>query len=212
MSPFLAMPEERQPPKRSSSIILTVILLAIIGYASYRVWPPLVDIWQRMHEPTQTAEPPVNAPPAIPAANSPAPEPKSADAVRPAEPEQKPASLAAEENAAPAPTPTPTSDTIASGKPPEAAPVSTAVEIPAPPRKPAAPFATPAAISLKSTLGSQLAGISLASKVKLRVTGNTLTLSGQLSSQEHTKILALLHDVPGGVRIIDDIGFADEPR
>jgi len=216
MSPFLAMPDERQPPKRSSSIILTVILLAVIGYASYRVWPPLVDIWQRMHEPTQTAEPPVNAPPAIPAANLPAPETKSDDAVRPAEPEQKPAPLAAEENAAPTPTatptPAPTSDPIASGKPPEAVPVSTAVGVPAPPRKPAAPFATPAAISLKSTLGSQLAGISLASKVKLRVTGNTLTLSGKLSSQEHTKILALLHDVPGGVRIIDDIGFADEAR
>jgi len=136
--------------------------------------------------------------------------------VRPAEPEQKPAPLAAEENAAPTPTatptPAPTSDPIASGKPPEAVPVSTAVGVPAPPRKPAAPFATPAAISLKSTLGSQLAGISLASKVKLRVTGNTLTLSGKLSSQEHTKILALLHDVPGGVRIIDDIGFADEAR
>src|SRR5260370_21465527 len=69
MSPFLAMPEERQPQKKSTSVVLTVILLAIIGYASYRVWPPLLDIWQRMHEPAEATESPVRAssvPPATP--------------------------------------------------------------------------------------------------------------------------------------------------
>jgi serine/threonine protein kinase len=215
ISPFLAMPEERHPPKQGSSIILTVILLAIIGYAGYRVWPPLLDIWQRMHEPAEATESPAKAAPVTPAANSPAPEAKADDAVRPAEPDQKPAPVAAEENPAPAPapaaTPIPSSAPIAPAKPPEAVPVSTAVDLPTPPpRKPVVPFATPAANSLKSTLGSQLADISLANKVKLRVTGNTLTLSGRLSPQEHTKVLTLLHNVPGGVKIIDDIGFADE--
>ncbi len=55
-----------------------------------------------------------------------------------------------------------------------------------------------------------MADISLASKVKMQVTGNTLTLSGQITSLEHSKVLTLLHDVPGGVRVIDDIGYADE--
>jgi hypothetical protein len=85
-----------------------------------------------------------------------------------------------------------------------------AAELTKPPQKPAAPFVTSAANSLKSTLGSQLAGISLAGKVKMQVTGNTLTLSGLLTPRDHSKVLTLLHNVPGGVRVIDNIGFADD--
>jgi serine/threonine protein kinase len=215
MSPFLAMPEERQPQKKSTSVVLTVILLAIIGYASYRVWPPLLDIWQRMHEPAEASEPPVKASSATPAtasvtptANSATPETKSDDSVRPAEIDQKAAPLAAEENAAPATSSSP----IPPAKPAEPAPLPAAAEIPAPKRKPAGLFATPAASSLKSTLASQLAGVSLANKVKLQVTGNSLTISGRLSSGEHSKVLTLLHNVPGGVHVIDNIGFADEQK
>jgi serine/threonine protein kinase len=208
MSPFLAMPEERQPQKKSTSVVLTVILLVIIGYSGYRVWPPLLDIWQRMHEPAEVTEPPVKASSVTPAPNSAAPETKSDDSVRPAEPDQKAAPLAAEENSAPV---TPSS-AIATASQAENVPVPTAAEIPAPRPKPARPLATSAANSLKSTLGSQLANRSLANKVKLQVTGNTLTLSGRLSPGEHSKVLTLLHNVPGGVRVIDDIGFADEPK
>jgi len=141
-------------------------------------------------------------------ANSATPETKSDDSVRPAEPDQKAAPLAAEENAAPAATPSPPPP----AKPAEAAALPAAAENPAPKRKPAGPFATPAASSLKSTLGSQLADMSLANKVKLQVTGNTLTISGRLSSGEHSKVLTRLHNVPGGVHVIDNIGFADEQK
>jgi serine/threonine protein kinase len=206
MSPFLAMPEERQPPKKSSSIVLTVILLAIIGYTSYRIRPPLLDIWQRMHEPSETTAPPVTAPPVTPAANSAVPETKSDDAVRSAEPDQKSAPPAAEENPAPAISSSP----VAPAKLPESMAPAAAAEAPALRRNPVGPFATPAANSLKSMLSSQLADLSLANKVKLRVTGNTLALTGRLSPQEHSRVLTLLHNVPGGVRVIDDIGFADE--
>ena len=206
MSPFLAMPEERQPPKKSTSAVLTVILLAIIGYAGYRVWPPLLDIWQRMHQPAESTEPPVKSPPVTPAANSAAPETKSDDTARAAEPDQKTAPLTAEEN----PLPTTPLSPRATANLVETAPVPTAAETPAPPRKPVRPLATAAASSLKSTLGSQLVDMSLANKVKLQVTGNTLTLSGRLSPGEHSKVLTLLHNVPGGVRVIDDIGFGDE--
>src|SRR6202166_876362 len=96
MSPFMAMPEERQPQKKSTSVVLTVILLAIIGYASYRVWPPLLDIWQRMHEPAEVTESPVKASSVTPAPNSAAPETKSDATAQAAEPDQKAA--AAEEN------------------------------------------------------------------------------------------------------------------
>jgi PEGA domain/YscD/CdsD-like Bon-like domain 3 len=206
MSPFLAMPEERQTPKNSSRMVLTVILLAIIGYTSYRIWPPLLDIWQRMHEPAETTVPAVKAPSVTPAVNSAAPGTKSDDAVRSAEPDQKSAPPAAEEN----PSPVISSSPVAPAKLPESMPPPAAAETPALQRNPAGRFATPAASSLKLTLGSQLADTSLASKVKLHVTGNTLTLTGRLSPQEHSKVLTLLHNVPGGVRVIDDIGFADD--
>ena len=205
-SPFLAMAEEREVPKKSSSVFLSLILLAIIGYASYRVWPPLLDIWQRMHEPAESTESPVKAAPVPPVAKAVTPETKSDESVRVVEAEKKTAPPAAEENPAPASLSAP----IAPAKPSEPAPLATAVEIPAPRPKPVGLFATPAATSLKSTLGSQLEGISLASKVKLQVTGNTLALTGRLSPREHSKVLTLLHDVPGGVRVIDDIEFADE--
>jgi serine/threonine protein kinase len=206
MSPFLAMPEQRHPPKKSSSIVLTVILLAIIGYTSYRIWPPLLDIWRRMHEPSETTVPPVKTPPVAPAANSAAPETKSDDALRSAEPDPKSALPAEEENPAPAISTSP----VAPSRLPVSAPPPPSAELSALHRNPGGPLATPAANSLKLSLVSQLADISLANKVKLHVTGNTLTLTGRLAPQEHSKVLTLLHNVPSGVRVIDDIGFADE--
>ena len=207
--PLLAIQTEREPTKKSARVALTLILLGIIGYAGYRVWPPVLDVWQRMHEPaetTETTETPVKALPVVPAVNSEAPDTKSDDSPQAAPLVQKAAPAAAEENAAPPESSPPK----ASAKLPESAAAPETVEKPAPPQKPVAPMPTSAAHSLKSTLGSQLADISLADKVKLQVNGNTLTIFGQLTPHDHSKVLTLLHNVPGGVRVIDNIGFADE--
>ncbi len=207
--PILGIEESRKTPKKSSSVVLTLILLGIIGYAGYRVWPPVLDVWQRMHQPAETTETPVKASSVTPAANSGAPETKSDDAGQTAPVAQNAAPVAAEEN--PAPTQSSmSSDPNAPAKIPEPTVMPAATELTKPPQKPAAPFVTSAANSLKSTLGSQLAGISLAGKVKMQVTGNTLTLSGLLTPRDHSKVLTLLHNVPGGVRVIDNIGFADD--
>jgi serine/threonine protein kinase len=209
--PFLGIEEERQAPKRSSSVVLTLILLGIIGYAGYRVWPPLMDIWQRMDHPAQTTEGPVKASSATPAASSGAPDSKSDETAQTASAAQNAVPVTPEENAAPRQSSV-SSDPNASAKIPEPTVAPAAAEIPAPPQKPSAPFVTSAANSLKSTLGSQLAGVSLAGKVKMQVTGNTLTLSGLLTPRDHSKVLTLLHNVPGGVRVIDDIGFSDDQK
>jgi serine/threonine-protein kinase len=206
MRPLLAIELERETPKKSASFVLTLILLGIIGYAGYRVWPPVLDIWQRMHQPAEAPETPAKAPPVAPAANSGAPDSKLDDSSPAAPLVQKVAPTAAEEN----PAPTESSAPKASAKLAESAAPLGAMEKATSPRKPAAPFVTSAANSLKSSLGSKLADVSLTSKVKMQVTGNTLTLSGQLTPREHSKVLTFLHDVPRGVRVIDDIGFADE--
>jgi hypothetical protein len=204
--PLLAIQTEREPTKKSARVALTLILLGIIGYAGYRVWPPVLDVWQRMHVPAETTETPVKALPVAPAVNSEAPDTKSDDSPQAAPLVQKAAPAAAEESAAPSESSPPK----ASAKLPESAAAPETVEKPAPPQEPVAPMPTSAAHSLKSTLGSQLADISLADKVKLQVNGNTLTIFGQLTPHDHSKVLTLLHNVPGGVRVIDNIGFADE--
>jgi serine/threonine protein kinase len=50
-------PELRQDLEaagKRGTFLLTIILLAVIGFAGYRVWPPMKELWQRMHEPPET--------------------------------------------------------------------------------------------------------------------------------------------------------------
>ena len=54
--------------------MLTVILLAIIGYAGYRIYPPMMDLWQRAQEAERETRSRAAAPaPAAPAASAAAP-------------------------------------------------------------------------------------------------------------------------------------------
>jgi len=52
--------EESRKTEKSSSVVLTLILLGIIGYAGYAL-SPVLDVWQRMHQPAETTETPVKA-------------------------------------------------------------------------------------------------------------------------------------------------------
>jgi hypothetical protein len=167
-----------------------------------------MDIWHGMHPPAETTETNVKASPTIPASNTTAPDGKSDVSSDTTPLSEKAAPVAVEQN----PAPTEVVAPKVPAKLPEAAVAPPAVEKANPTQIPAAPFVTSAANSLKSNLGSQLADISVASKVKMQVTGNTLTLSGKLTPREHAKVLTLLHSVPGGVKVIDDIGFAEEPK
>ncbi|MBZ5698453.1 MAG: protein kinase [Acidobacteriia bacterium] len=199
--------EEQETAKKRGSLVLTVILLGIIGFASYRIWPPMLDIWQRMHQPAGSSITPAVASPMAPAANNGTPDTKPDTFSQAAPPAPKTAPTAPEENLAPQQTLAPK---VPSKTPePSAVPPTGSVEKATPPQEPASFSATPAANSLKSTLGSELAGLSLSDKVKMQVTGNTLTISGQLTPREHSELLNHLHKVPAGVRIIDDIGYAN---
>ena len=197
--------EDHGTARKRGSFLLCLVLLGIIGYAGYRIWPQMLDIWQRMHEPGEVLAKPPRSLPVISPANSAAPETKPDDSTQAAPLAQKAAPAAARENPAPLQSSAP--KTPAKVAEPAAAAV---VEKPNPPQKPPGLSPTLAANSLKSTLESELAGLSLADKVKIELAGNTLTLSGKLTSREHSKLLALLHNVPGGVRVIDDIGYSDE--
>jgi serine/threonine protein kinase len=191
--------------KKRGSLVLSLLLLSVIGYAGYRVWPPVLEIWEHMHQPSETPATPAKALPVTPAADSSAPDGKPEDSAQDAPLAQKAPPAPAEEN----PAPTQSSVPKPPAKLPEPA-AAAAVAKPIPPQKSSGLSPTLAANSLKLTLVSKLADLSLADKVKMQVAGNTLTLSGELTSREHSKVLTLLHNVPGGVRVIDDIGFSDE--
>ena len=200
--------EEQGTAKKRGNLVLSMILLGIIGFAGYRIWPPMLDIWQRMHQPAEPLAAPSAASPVAHAETTGTPDTKPDTSSQAAPPAPKTTS-AAEENLAPQQTLAPK----APSKTPEpsAAPAGS-VEKPTPPQEPAGFSATPAANSLKSTLGSELASLSLSDKVKMQVTGNTLTISGQLTPHEHSELLNHLHKVPAGVRVIDNIGYADERK
>jgi hypothetical protein len=205
---------EEEASKTPGRLLLTLVLLGIIGYSGYRVYPPLLDLWQRAREPAES--------PAIPAKAEPAPAASDLDNSM-GKPDGQ--SNGAPQNVAP------TSTTAASPaenivpqapSQPTALPAATA-NIPEPAlatpsttdksistQKPAPPAGPSPAHLLESKLRAELAGQPLASKVEIQATANALTLSGSLTFAEHRELLGHLRTVPAGVRVIDDIEYAED--
>jgi serine/threonine-protein kinase len=71
-SPLLAAAilEEQESSKKRGSLLLSFILLVIIGYAGYRIWPPMMDVWRLAHEPAEKAPVQPKAAPVTAAATS----------------------------------------------------------------------------------------------------------------------------------------------
>jgi serine/threonine-protein kinase len=251
--PLTAQPQEADVPfqlisadalraeeakKKRGGVILSVILLGVIGFAGYRIWPPMVDLWQRAHEPLEEAVVHHRPPHVAPAANSDAPDagsdsrPDASSQVAPFAPKPTP-----EVNPAVPPSPAVNSQApdarpdirhdASSQAPPVAqkpAPVAEPV-VPPPPaatsdEKPAATpksiasgsGPTPAASAVDARLHSELVRLYLADKVKVQVTANMLILSGRLTAAEHLLLLNRLHWIPGSVRVIDDLENGDGPE
>jgi serine/threonine protein kinase len=216
---------EERPSNTRLTLMLSLTLLAIIGYAGYRIYPPMVDLWQRAH---QTAEPPASllrTAPVAPATNSDAQETKpetKSEAISPSvSPSPVTAPGDAEASAPRSPTPQSIAQTpaVKQVEPFEAA-VASSIATPVTPQKPEAappalaprPASPPASVAFESKLRSELVGSPLAEKVNMQATTNALTLSGQLTFAEHRELLNLLHSVPSGVRIIDDVEFKEDSK
>jgi hypothetical protein len=65
---------------------------------------------------------------------------------------------------------------------------------------------TPKAAQVKKKIDDALAEKNLSGKASVQGVGNTLTITGKLRPGQHAALLNLLHDVPAGVRIVDNIG------
>ncbi|GAC1631608.1 MAG: hypothetical protein NVS9B14_03670 [Candidatus Acidiferrum sp.] len=82
------------------------------------------------------------------------------------------------------------------------------------PPKPATTSAnglSPAAAEYKGRIEEAAAEKGIAGKLKIRGTGNTLTLSGKLRPVEHGELLKVLKVAPAGVQVVDDIQYDDAP-
>ena len=202
--------EHEEPEKKKGTLLLSLILLAIIGFAGYRIYPPMLDLWQRAEQSEQTPSAPLKSAPVAPAASSNATAPAGSHTLQPVS--------AAAGNTVPAQTPH-----QPAVKPVAARPASDATKnaakntakngtTSAAAQKAAAPVSPSPAMAFESKLRSQLAGLPIASKVKLQATANTLTLSGRLTLAEHRDLLNHLHVVPAGIRIVDNIEYVEDAR
>jgi len=205
---FSSVAAQHEAPKRGARLLLTLVLLAIIGFAGYRVYPPLKDLWQRAQETPLIPSVRVKREAAPAAAN-------------PESPIEKPTEIQSDSTqpATSAPNPNASHEADQSPKrPPQ--PVLPAVEVKAPepptpqadnpeksiaPQRPI-PTAAPAPARLfESKLREEIAGLPLADKVEFVSTASTLTLSGSLTLAEYRELRTHLRTVPPGVRVIDDI-------
>ena len=213
---MLPVAVEEEPSKKPARLLLTLILLAIIGYSGYRVYPPLLDLWRRAHEPVETQSIPAKAEPAQQAS---VPEGSST------KPDAQPTETSQASRLVPTTPPVPVENSIAQEvSQPQAVPATSikgsepgltttsSPDISTAPKKPAPPVAPSPAHLLESKLRVELAGQPLADKVKIQATANALTLSGSLTLSEHRQLLNHLRTVPAGVRVIDDIEYTEDPK
>ncbi len=227
-------PQEERRLGGGGKIFLSLILIAVIAFAGYRISPPLLDLWQRAKE--EEAARKIQA---VTAAKNPTanPSPVAVDTTNITAP-AAPASDVAE-------VPAPIASAAATpASPKSAAPVREMSEAPRPPaaaevqppapREPVEPRITPKngaaqpsaeknrdplsgaanpgqsaqtspAARFETYLRLRLDKTVFGPQVKTQAVGNTLTLSGQLTPMEHTRLLNQLRYVPANVRVVDDI-------
>jgi len=203
---------EEEAPKSSGRVLLTLALVAIIGYAGYRVYPPMVDLWQRAHEPVETPAKTDSIPGTSNPDNSAAkPDAQSNAASQSAGAPVASAAAPAENTASQALLP-PVSAPAAPVKAPEPAPAAGGIDKSMATQKPVAAVGPSPARLLESKLRAELSGQPLADKVQIQATANALTLSGSLTFAEHRELLQHLRTVPAGVRVIDDVEFTEDLR
>ena len=197
--------EQEESAKKRGSLLLSLILLPIIGYAGYRIYPPMVDVWQLAHQSSETPAAVPKATAAAPAMNVNAP-----DAKIDAKPDAE-ASVEISGQKQPSEQSTAAAPAVKQIEP-ETVPATVNVQKPIALQKSAVPTSTLVSKAFESKLLSDLQGLSLADKVKIQITANALTLSGKLTLIEHRELLNLLHAVPAGVRVIDDIEYVDDAK
>jgi len=96
-------------------------------------------------------------------------------------------------------------------QPPDPAPAPLEKKVEASLARNSAGSLKPAAAEYKGRIEEAASEKGIASKLKIRGTGNTLTLTGKLRPSEHGELLKFLKAAPAGVQVVDDIQYDDAP-
>lgn len=184
-------PEPRRQTSSASVILLSLILLAVIAYAGYRLRPSAQDLWQRTHANRG----------AVGAEKSGTPVAQDSSSA---------ASAATEPTAEAA-----TSSKSASSDP--SLPVSDPAREVAPariessPPHAGSPIVNPEIGSVRAGIEKDLRSAGLSGKIKLQGVGNTLTLTGRLRPDEHRRLLQNLKNIPTDVHLVDHLEYSADP-
>jgi eukaryotic-like serine/threonine-protein kinase len=209
--------EEPEKRSRLGSIFAALVMLSVIVYGGFKLRPEFQATRERnnAYKAMASAEP--AAPQATSATPAPAAEPsastipdvleppsiKEATSPAPADPLTKPGDTAPAQPDEAAKSPLPTAITEKKAEPPVAAALPAS----------GSPVNTlsPAAAEYKGRIEEALVEKGLPGRVKISVSGNTLSLSGKLRPIDHARLLQFMRNAPASVRVVDDIQYDDRP-
>ena len=103
------------------------------------------------------------------------------------------------------------SEKVSPEKSPTATPAAEKTELATPKKAPvrAEPVLSAKAAQVKQKIEDALAERGLTGKASVQGVGNTLTITGKMRPGQHAALLNLLHDLPQGVKIVDNISDTD---
>jgi serine/threonine-protein kinase len=212
--PFSPIVMIEEPSNSRGGWLLTLILLGIIGFAGYRVYPQALDLWQRTHEEIESprVKPKTETAPAASSADD-------ANAKSDIQSSDAPLTSSPVTSPAPAQDSLPLNSTQPEVTPPApvkapdpAAPAAINSDKPVAQPKPAPTASQTPAHLFELKLRSELTDSPLNHKLTTRATSNALTLSGSMNIAEHRELMTHLHNVPPGVRVIDDIDLTGDSK
>jgi hypothetical protein len=176
------------------TIFATLLLLGVIAYGAYKLWPVYDAVRQNHDSPRMPAnETATSATPSIPATVEPSAGFNDSTA--------RPAVPAPNEDAKVPPSGTPP---VTDGKTVEADAEKTA------PKKIEATV-SPKAAEFKQHVEEVIAQRGLTGRAKVQGVGTTLILAGRLRPGEHGALLKFLRDAPADIRVVDHIEYDDSP-
>ncbi|HEY4906098.1 MAG TPA: protein kinase [Candidatus Acidoferrum sp.] len=228
-----------EPPEEKSivwTVLAALVLVGVIGFGAYKLKPVLYDVRHpEVHNQavanaaaqtstaatapaTENAAQPTDAP-AVTAQNSQQPistQSQSDGATEKSDSQnaaQNPSDAAATPtNSATQPTQTAASEKVTPEKAPTAVAAVEKTEV-APVKKPVVaktePVLSAKAAQVKQKIDDALAERNLTGKASVQGVGNTLTITGKLRPGQHAALLNLLHDLPAGVKVVDNISDGD---
>jgi eukaryotic-like serine/threonine-protein kinase len=193
-----------EEPKKSSptlTIILALILVGVIVYGFNKLRPEFQATRELNNRSRQ--ESPAPASQSTPSDSDPSanPAPASIDqpnssAIIPA-PVSSPALAPVKSDPVPTPVNVVEKKSVTPALPPEV--------------KKAEPVITTAAADYKNQIQAALAERSMAGRVKVTATSNTITLTGKLRPAEHSSLLHFMRNAPANVHVVDEISYDDTP-